>query len=290
MADIVMPQLGESVTEGTITRWFKQVGEHGRRGRAALRGVDRQGRHRGPVRPSPVCSPRSGCRRATPSTSAPCSPCSATAPTGGGEGAGEAAAPAAAPGRRGDPGSGTRRAARSCGRGAGRTARTRACCSGPGSRTGARSCGTDLRARSAGRRRRRAVPARASPRRGAPARPRRPSPVPVSVVASPVTTCSPRSTPRQPAAHPPLLQRRAPRPLLPPRRQRLPPRRPGPPHGPRRSAPLVPGSGDRVESLNNIRRLHRRGTWSRRRRRRPTPSPSMQVDYEGVERVRRVAA
>src|SRR5690606_27245295 len=27
MADIVMPQLGESVTEGTITRWFKSVGE-----------------------------------------------------------------------------------------------------------------------------------------------------------------------------------------------------------------------------------------------------------------------
>jgi len=27
MADIVMPQLGESVTEGTITRWFKEVGE-----------------------------------------------------------------------------------------------------------------------------------------------------------------------------------------------------------------------------------------------------------------------
>ena len=28
MADIVMPQLGESVTEGTITKWFKQVGDH----------------------------------------------------------------------------------------------------------------------------------------------------------------------------------------------------------------------------------------------------------------------
>ena len=28
MADIQMPQLGESVTEGTITKWFKQVGEH----------------------------------------------------------------------------------------------------------------------------------------------------------------------------------------------------------------------------------------------------------------------
>jgi 2-oxoglutarate dehydrogenase E2 component (dihydrolipoamide succinyltransferase) len=27
MADIQMPQLGESVTEGTITKWFKQVGE-----------------------------------------------------------------------------------------------------------------------------------------------------------------------------------------------------------------------------------------------------------------------
>jgi 2-oxoglutarate dehydrogenase E2 component (dihydrolipoamide succinyltransferase) len=28
MVDVVMPQLGESVTEGTITRWFKQVGEN----------------------------------------------------------------------------------------------------------------------------------------------------------------------------------------------------------------------------------------------------------------------
>src|SRR5690606_16271320 len=27
MADITMPQLGETVTEGTITKWFKQVGE-----------------------------------------------------------------------------------------------------------------------------------------------------------------------------------------------------------------------------------------------------------------------
>jgi 2-oxoglutarate dehydrogenase E2 component (dihydrolipoamide succinyltransferase) len=28
MADIPMPQLGESVTEGTITKWFKQIGDH----------------------------------------------------------------------------------------------------------------------------------------------------------------------------------------------------------------------------------------------------------------------
>src|SRR4051794_41894780 len=27
MAEIQLPQLGESVTEGTITKWFKQVGE-----------------------------------------------------------------------------------------------------------------------------------------------------------------------------------------------------------------------------------------------------------------------
>ena len=27
MADVEMPQLGETVTEGTITRWFKQVGD-----------------------------------------------------------------------------------------------------------------------------------------------------------------------------------------------------------------------------------------------------------------------
>ena len=27
MADITMPQLGESVTEGTITQWFKAVGD-----------------------------------------------------------------------------------------------------------------------------------------------------------------------------------------------------------------------------------------------------------------------
>ena len=27
MADIRMPQLGETVTEGTITKWFKQIGD-----------------------------------------------------------------------------------------------------------------------------------------------------------------------------------------------------------------------------------------------------------------------
>ena len=27
MAEIQLPQLGESVTEGTITKWFKQIGD-----------------------------------------------------------------------------------------------------------------------------------------------------------------------------------------------------------------------------------------------------------------------
>ena len=27
MADVPLPQLGETVTEGTITRWFKKVGD-----------------------------------------------------------------------------------------------------------------------------------------------------------------------------------------------------------------------------------------------------------------------
>ena len=27
MADVTMPQLGETITEGTILRWFKQVGD-----------------------------------------------------------------------------------------------------------------------------------------------------------------------------------------------------------------------------------------------------------------------
>ena len=27
MADVILPQLGETVTEGTITQWFKKVGD-----------------------------------------------------------------------------------------------------------------------------------------------------------------------------------------------------------------------------------------------------------------------
>ena len=47
--DITMPQLGETVTEGTVLRWCKQVGERIGVDEAAARGVDRQGRRRGAV-------------------------------------------------------------------------------------------------------------------------------------------------------------------------------------------------------------------------------------------------
>ncbi len=55
-AACTMPALGESVTEGTVTRWLKQVGDTGRGRRAAARGLHRQGRHRDPVARSPASS------------------------------------------------------------------------------------------------------------------------------------------------------------------------------------------------------------------------------------------
>ena len=57
---VTMPRLGESVTEGTVTRWLKQEGDTGRGRRAAARGLHRQGRHRDPV---------AGRRRAAPASS-----------------------------------------------------------------------------------------------------------------------------------------------------------------------------------------------------------------------------
>ena len=47
--DVVMPQMGESIAEGTIVRWIKKVGDSGRSRRAAVRDLDRQGRRRDPV-------------------------------------------------------------------------------------------------------------------------------------------------------------------------------------------------------------------------------------------------
>ena len=57
--DVVMPQMGVSVSEGTITKWLKSEGETIARRRAAARDLDRQGRHRDP-------EPRRGRRHADP--------------------------------------------------------------------------------------------------------------------------------------------------------------------------------------------------------------------------------
>ena len=46
---VTLPEMGESVTEGTVTRWLKAVGDEVARRRAAGRDLHRQGRHRGAV-------------------------------------------------------------------------------------------------------------------------------------------------------------------------------------------------------------------------------------------------
>ena len=72
MVDIQMPQLGETVTEGTITRWFKQVGDQVAEDEPLFEvstdKVDSEV-------PSPVSGTLSEIvRRARRSRSAPCSP------------------------------------------------------------------------------------------------------------------------------------------------------------------------------------------------------------------------
>jgi len=40
--EVVMPQMGESIAEGTITKWLKSVGEHVDSRRTVVRNIDRQ--------------------------------------------------------------------------------------------------------------------------------------------------------------------------------------------------------------------------------------------------------
>ena len=54
MADVTLPQLGETVTEGTITQWFKQVGDTVAADEPLFEVSHRQGRHRGAVARSPA--------------------------------------------------------------------------------------------------------------------------------------------------------------------------------------------------------------------------------------------
>ena len=48
MADVVMPQMGESIAEGTIVRWIKKVGDKVERDEPLVRNLHGQGRRRNP--------------------------------------------------------------------------------------------------------------------------------------------------------------------------------------------------------------------------------------------------
>ena len=91
---VTMPALGESVTEGTVTRWLKQDGDQVAGRRAAAGGLHRQGRHRDPVARSPAPAGDHGRRRTRPSRSAPSWASSATTAQGGGSDGGGASAEA----------------------------------------------------------------------------------------------------------------------------------------------------------------------------------------------------
>ena len=287
-----MPQLGETVTEGTITKWFKQVGDQVAEDEVLFEvSTDKVD--------SEVPSPVAGVLTEI------------LVPEGDTVDVGTVLAVVGDAGRRpGRAGDGARARGGAGGRtGAGPRARARAAaaepvpgpapwlaarrlprpgrpCPGPG--PGARQPAAPAPA-----------PAPAAPPRpvcaeagdgraaladrapaGRRARPRRRHHhrAPGSAAASPAPTCcghraeSRRRRPlRQPAAAPARLP--------------LPPLRP--PRRPRRSRrPRRPSGTARREPLNNIRTAPA-STWSRSKQTSPHASPSIEVDYEDVERVRR---
>src|SRR5438874_622942 len=96
MADVTMPQLGETVTEGTITKWFKQVGDKVDPDEVLFEvSTDKVD--------SEVPSPAGGFideSKSAPAPAAPAAPAAATpapAPAAPAEAAPAAVAPAAAP-------------------------------------------------------------------------------------------------------------------------------------------------------------------------------------------------
>ena len=73
MADVTMPQLGETVTEGTVTKWLKAVGEAVARDEPLFEVSTDKVDSEVPS-PRPGRWPRSGCKKVRPSTSARYSP------------------------------------------------------------------------------------------------------------------------------------------------------------------------------------------------------------------------
>ncbi len=68
--DVMVPTLGESVTEATVCTWFKKVGDTVAAGRNAVRAGDRQGQRRG-ARPAAGTLSKSRARRRRPWTPTP---------------------------------------------------------------------------------------------------------------------------------------------------------------------------------------------------------------------------
>ena len=64
MTDVVMPQMGESIVEGTLTKWLKKPGDTRGARRAAVRDFDRQGGHRDSLAGRRARWPRSWWRKA----------------------------------------------------------------------------------------------------------------------------------------------------------------------------------------------------------------------------------
>ena len=260
-----MPQLGETVTEGTITKWFKQVGDAGRRGRGAVRGLDRQGRLRGAVARGRLPGRDPGARGRDRRRRAPCWRSSATRRRG--------AAPRPRPRR---PPSRSRAADRRA-----RAGRTR---------------------RRLRRRRPAAAPAPA-PAAAAGRRsraPRRPSRRRQGAVAG-RAPADHRARPRPGADHR-HRRRRSHHPQRRARGRRVEPGRAGPspapaPSPPRRRAarrlptaprpaPRVRAERDTVDAVHQHPPAHRRAHGAVEGRPRRTRITAIEVDYEAVERVR----
>ena len=70
IVDVTMPQLGETVTEGTITKWFKQVGDTVEADEPLFEVSTDKVDSEVPAPHAGCASPRSSCPRARPSRSA----------------------------------------------------------------------------------------------------------------------------------------------------------------------------------------------------------------------------
>ena len=283
-----MPQLGETVTEGTITKWFKQVGDQVAEDEALFEvstdKVDSEV-------PSPVAGYLTEIRVPEGDTVdvGTVLAVSATrrrpaaAPTARAEAEPSAPEPAAPPSRRRTgPRRPHRRPAASRRRRPRPAARPRRTAASAGSRRAEPGAGRRHRAGCCRRSCAGSSPSTASTPRG--------STAPARAGASPATTCEPvidagtvarhRRRRRVPAR--PRVPRPRPRPPPPPRPAAAPARARGP------GAPV--GHAATPSSRSTTSGAAPASTWSARKATSPHALTAVEVDYENVERVRRAAS